>query len=196
MDFIDIFKNIDSIEKKTYLKYIILYYGAPTFYSNKPSTVITFNKFGINMYGLWKKYKEDYIDNKLYKYIDLYDNGERCTVLFYDERKLINTIYCKDNMEFLQMYGYNSNMDLFEILNYLKKRYYNFCPHEIGIFLGFPVKDVKEFIYGEKNNCLLCGYWKVYYNLEEAKRIFALYDEAKNHALKEIVSKERFPFLS
>lgn len=192
MDFIDLFENIESIEKKAYLKYTILYHGAPTFYANKPSTVITFNKFGINMYGLWKMYKKDFIDNILYKYIELFDNGKRCTVLFYHEKNLINTIYCKDNMEFLQRYGYNSNMSILEILNYLKIRYYNFCPHEIGIFLGFPVKDVKEFIYGEKSNYLLCGYWKVYHDLEEAKKIFTIYDEAKKFALENIISKEGF----
>ncbi|MPN31536.1 hypothetical protein SDC9_179010 [bioreactor metagenome] len=53
------------------------------------------------------------------------------------------------------------------------------CPHELGIFLGFPLEDVKEFITNPYKECLLCGYWKVYHNKEKALKTFKYYDEAK-----------------
>lgn len=46
-------------------------------------------------------------------------------------------------------------------------------PHEIGLFLGYPLADVKGFIRNKGLNCKCCGIWKVYDNEYEAKKIFA-----------------------
>lgn len=191
MELISLFKNSNNIDDKTYLKYIILYHAAPTLFSNKPSTLITFNKFGTNTYDLWQTYKDGVSERLRCNFIELYDNGERCTVLFYDKKNLICTLYSKDNMKFLQQYGYRNNMNISEMFNFLKLRCCSCCPHEIGIFLGFPIDDVKEFIYGKNNDYLLNGYWKVYHNLEKAKKIFSLYDEAKNLVIKHIFIEEK-----
>ncbi|MDD3277675.1 MAG: DUF3793 family protein [Lachnospiraceae bacterium] len=45
-------------------------------------------------------------------------------------------------------------------------------PHEIGLFLSYPVSDVMEFIRQKGKNCKCCGVWSVYCNEQEAKRIF------------------------
>ncbi len=48
-------------------------------------------------------------------------------------------------------------------------------PHEIGLFLGYPVEDVKGFI-ENKAACAKCvGCWKVYGDEKKAKRLFAQY---------------------
>lgn len=48
-------------------------------------------------------------------------------------------------------------------------------PHEIGVFLGYPLVDVKAFIKHKGSNCKYVGYWKVYNNLNEALRTFEKY---------------------
>jgi hypothetical protein len=48
-------------------------------------------------------------------------------------------------------------------------------PHEIGLFLGYPVSDVVGFMRHCGKNCLLCGCWKVYGEEEKAIRTFARY---------------------
>lgn len=48
-------------------------------------------------------------------------------------------------------------------------------PHEIGLFLGYPLEDVQGFIRHGGANCLLSGCWKVYDNPNRAARLFALY---------------------
>lgn len=48
-------------------------------------------------------------------------------------------------------------------------------PHEIGIFLGYPLSDVKAFIHHKGNNYKHVGYWKVYDNLDEALLTFEKY---------------------
>lgn len=52
-------------------------------------------------------------------------------------------------------------------------------PHEIGVFLGYPLEDVLAFIRHRGQGCGLCGCWKAYHNLSEAARIFALYDRCR-----------------
>lgn len=50
-------------------------------------------------------------------------------------------------------------------------------PHEIGLFLGYPLEDVLAFIENEGQNCKCCGCWKVYYNEEEAQKQFARFQK-------------------
>lgn len=45
-------------------------------------------------------------------------------------------------------------------------------PHEIGVFLGYPLVDVISFIQNEGRNYREIGYWKVYHNLQEAQSVF------------------------
>ncbi|CCJ33178.1 hypothetical protein CAAU_1094 [Caloramator australicus RC3] len=79
-------------------------------------------------------------------------------------------------------------MTLSQILNLLKEKYTLSCPHEIGIFLGIPLEDVMAFINDEKD-FKLCGYWKVFGDVERAKKIFNEYDRAKNLALNYIYNE-------
>lgn len=75
--------------------------------------------------------------------------------------------------ELLQKYDYPSE-GITEYLQQLKKRIReNQCfPHEIGIFLGYPLEDVIGFIENRGKNCKYCGFWKVYCNEEETKKYF------------------------
>ena len=49
-------------------------------------------------------------------------------------------------------------------------------PHEIGLFLGYPPEDVRGFIDNHARNCKYLGFWKVYGDVEKAKKIFAKYE--------------------
>lgn len=48
-------------------------------------------------------------------------------------------------------------------------------PHEIGVFLGYPLDDVQGFIRGDRERECLAGYWKVYSEPEKKARLFAKY---------------------
>lgn len=45
-------------------------------------------------------------------------------------------------------------------------------PHEIGLFLGYPLDDVVGFVENSGRDCICAGCWKVYSNAGEAVRIF------------------------
>ncbi|MFV0497438.1 MAG: DUF3793 family protein [Candidatus Fimivivens sp.] len=48
-------------------------------------------------------------------------------------------------------------------------------PHEIGIFLGYPLTDVQGFIKNKGKDFSLCGFWKVYTEPQRAEKLFAQY---------------------
>lgn len=81
---------------------------------------------------------------------------------------------------FLDGYGYGSTEvdQAIETLKGRMKRSEEF-PHEIGIFLGYPLGDVIGFIQNAGQNYKCAGCWKVYCNECEAIRRFALYKKCK-----------------
>ena len=57
-------------------------------------------------------------------------------------------------------------------------------PHEIGLFLGYPVEDVKGFI-EHKGECSKCtGCWKVYGDVRLAEKTFARFKKCTNNYLE------------
>ena len=50
-------------------------------------------------------------------------------------------------------------------------------PHEIGLFLSYPPEDVRGFIENKARNFKLCGPWKVYGDVEKARRVFEKYEK-------------------
>ena len=60
-------------------------------------------------------------------------------------------------------------------------------PHEVGVLLGYPARDVEDYIRLEGRGCLLVGYWKVYHNVRRAKRTFAAFDEAREQTVREVL---------
>lgn len=50
-------------------------------------------------------------------------------------------------------------------------------PHEVGVFLGYPLSDVLAFIEHEGRGCACCGCWKAYGDAREARRTFERYEK-------------------
>ena len=81
---------------------------------------------------------------------------------------------------FLAQYGYQST-ELYDALNRLAQRLEEepYFPHEIGIFLGYPLGDVIGFIRNEGRNSKCTGSWKVYCNECEALKMFARFKKCR-----------------
>lgn len=52
-------------------------------------------------------------------------------------------------------------------------------PHEVGIFLGYPLADVVGFIQNHGQNFTACGHWKVYTDPAAAQQQFARYKKCE-----------------
>jgi hypothetical protein len=87
----------------------------------------------------------------------------------------------RDNvLSFLSEYGYKTDQVDYciERLTSRISSQIDF-PHEIGLFLSYPLDDVKGFIKHKGQNCRCVGCWKVYCNECEARKIFAKFDKCK-----------------
>ena len=68
-----------------------------------------------------------------------------------------------------------TNLDgLLEQLSYRLRTQPEF-PHEIGVFLGYPLRDVIGFIKNHGRNFTCCGFWKSYGDPAEMQVCFACY---------------------
>lgn len=181
--------TINNHDDKNYLISTIMYSAAPTIAKEKVSSLIIFNnRSKRNLYDYWEKYKSEIELKFPLKFYELKKNDKSVVVLFYNKEKLEETLSKIKNIKFLNRFGYSEDMNIEERLKMLSNRYEKACPHEIGIFLGYPVDDVAEFINCPNKQCLMLGYWKVYYNLEEAKDTFKKYDMAKYKILNLVIN--------
>jgi hypothetical protein len=111
----------------------------------------------------------------------LRESENRLLVFLYDKFLLEKTLSYDAARRLLSDLGYPMEMPaiaaVFPVLEYLKTRFAkNNCPHEVGLFLGYPFEDVTGFIRHKGRNYKLCGYWKVYGDVERAKMLFRQYD--------------------
>lgn len=102
--------------------------------------------------------------------------NNRALVYMYRPSKLAKDLNDPTSREILSNLNYSSSgADGF--VAQLRKKI-NVCtdfPHEIGLFLGYPPKDVDGFIKKGPHEAKLTGTWKVYTDEESAKKKFALY---------------------
>lgn len=113
---------------------------------------------------------------------------KRALVLIYNRRLLTDVLSDKGNRAFLIANGYNIeaqiNSDLDTLEEHMMKS--EEFPHEIGIFLGYPLEDVLGFVLHKDTYCKHNGYWKVYGDVNKAKVIFDSYERYKNYLLKKV----------
>lgn len=106
--------------------------------------------------------------------------GNKALIYVY-RRSYLQMDLQKDGVaQLLSEYGYQ-NTNVGYALNRLKLRLKEneSFPHEIGLFLGYPLGDVIGFIRNEGKNCKCTGCWKVYCNECEAMKQFAQFQKCK-----------------
>lgn len=81
--------------------------------------------------------------------------------------------------DFLGRFGYE-DLDIESVLNVLRLHFSKTkFPHEVGVFLGYPLADVVGFIENEGKNFKCAGCWKVYCNEQEAVKMFCKIKKCK-----------------
>ena len=117
----------------------------------------------------------------------------RAVVYVYREEEVQQCLADPKVAAFLMQYGYDSTQ-VEKCLNYLSRRVslssqgMESYPHEMGIFLGYPLEDVRGFIQHGGKDSQYTGYWKVYGDVDQAKATFRAYDNAKESAVVEYMA--------
>ena len=166
---------------ETHFQKILAIHAAPTLLGIKCANLISIPATGKEIDALRKRFLSGTQCRGLQMRV-LCGCGERILVYIYHERLLREQLCAPDVAAFLREYGYSENLSLTEMLSVLGKRLNcGSFPHEIGVFLGYPLEDVKGFIRNAGQNCLLCGVWKVYSEPEQAKQTFEQYGRCREY---------------
>lgn len=188
MKYLDFYNKLNSMENKEYIENYLLYNTSLVIAGVKPAVTITLKKNNHKLHNSWNEFGKYFINEINLEYIQLRENSDYVILMIYDKGVLENSLNNTEKREFLIKLGYNKEFLIDDCIKKLKTRYDKFhCPHELGLFLGIPFKDVKDFMECTEKKCLLCGYWKVYNNTDEAKKIFNKYDEIKEYTMKSIL---------
>lgn len=159
------------------LEQLLAFYCAPTLAGLKAASLLSICKKKIpNSIKLLAEYRQE-MNCKGISFEILLENAQYCLVLVYRREPLQAIFHNGRCMAILQEYGYRNCKNVDAHISHLKQRIhmYKTFPHEIGLFLGYPVEDVVGFIQHKGRHCKLCGYWKVYSNPETARDLFEQY---------------------
>lgn len=161
-------------------KYLIEY-CAPTLASLKPANLFSFTVTDEQEYESQLERMNQWLQRKGLFLMELRRRGAKALVYICRRSQLQKVLQGADIREFLRHYGYQ-DMDLDASLERLKSRLAESedFPHEIGVFLGYPLGDVIGFIQNGGKNCKCSGCWKVYCDECEAQKLFARFTRCRN----------------
>ena len=188
MRHLDFYNKLNSMHSKEYIETFLVYNLSLVIAGIKPAVTLTIKKNNQKLYNSWNDFGINFLNSTNLKFVELRESNESIIIMIYDEFILGKELNTKSHKEFLFNIGYTNNKCISDYINTLKSRYEKYhCPHELGLFLGIPFKDVKDFMECTTKKCLLCGYWKVYNDSKQAKKIFTKYDKVKEYTMKNML---------
>lgn len=112
--------------------------------------------------------------------IALRETHGRALIYVFRKDRLRRDLCCPRTERFLKNNGYGST-GIGTALSTLRAHLTELggFPHEIGLFLGYPLDDVIGFIENNGRNCKCAGCWKVYCNACEAAKTFARFKKCE-----------------
>lgn len=131
---------------------------------------------GRNLYSLWKEWGASVLPESGLAVCELADRGDSLLLLIYRSEALGGLLRRPSASAVLGRAGYGELADLDEVLGELAARITGESfPHEIGVFLGYPLKDVAAFM-GLVTIPFACqGPWKIFGDPRESLRLAEIF---------------------
>ena len=135
---------------------------------------------GRNLHTLWRTHGKPLLSVTGLHALELHDRGSSVLLFLYDERRLHELLQQKAVRTILGKCGYSDPSSLAVTLRELQARTGgNTFPHEIGIFLGYPLKDVLAFMGSIRIPYVCQGPWKIYGNPQQSLALASCYRECR-----------------
>ncbi len=110
--------------------------------------------------------------------------AERALLYVYRPGLLLRDLVQPETGAFLSGMGYTPS-DIGDCIAKLRERFLGVeFPHEVGLFLGYPLADVVGFIENAGRDYKCCGCWKVYQDEEKARLAFLRYNACTRDMLR------------
>ena len=167
------------------LERLIAYYCGPSLAGIKPSNIMSCPKDKIkDIHCKIKKLNKELNGRDIY-IEPLCECDKMVMIIVYRKKVLEKHLKNQKTAEFLSIFGYPESPEITDYISLLKERLScNRFPHEIGVFLGYPLHDILGFIKNPSKGCLLVGEWKVYKNADEAQKLFLRYNACRAGIIK------------
>lgn len=159
---------------------LLINHSAPTLAGIKIANIFTYQYYSKKELSEKIVFYNKLLNKKGINLSILKDYDSKVIVYVYNKEKLKNYMANEEVAKFLYGCGYNSD-NIYKNIQILSERMTNYknFPHEIGIFLGYPLIDICGFINNYGKNCLYSGYWKVYHNKNKAIKTFDSYNRCR-----------------
>ncbi len=178
---LDFFAELERYPKTERFLRFMEFRLAPVTAGVKPAELITLCAGGgYTPYELWTREGPGLIEKQGLEFRYLRNKDECACIIAFRRAILQDALVEEEAAKELATAGYERGWNLEQNIDELASRFETSCPHESGLFLGIPSRDVRTFIEQKGKNYLFEGYWKVYHNPERAKRTFHLWDEERN----------------
>ena len=155
-------KCCENKSNSSYIKRILEMIG-PVILGSKPSEIVnipgTIEEKRVKLFQIQSFFSN--CSKITYRIITTHDGGKR--VLFINELSMNRVLSNKRCVNFLKFVGYSSDYNFDGYINELVSRLESEeFPHEIGVFLGYPLKDVLGFMGYGKKELVEIRNWKIY----------------------------------
>ena len=169
------------------LEQMLIRFSAPTLMGIKAASLLSVDRKQIpTLFQNIASYNRIFHKNGL-RFAVLCECNKRSLVYVYRPDMLAEQLNKEEYAKLLKQYGYPIQDGVEKMLLHLRSRisHCHSFPHEIGLFLDYPFEDVVAFIENSGADCKLCGYWKVYSDVDRAKECFARYDACRDYLLEQ-----------
>ena len=168
-----------SQEQLMQFQQLLAYHAAPTLMGVKCGSLIRFSshEYAENA----DRINSDKLDTRV-----IYCSDGRCLLYIYDKKLLAGLLECPGIRRFLAQQGYEEGSIPSYLDTLCERLISGSFPHEIGVFLGYPLEDVEGFIENCGKGCKLCGCWKVYSDVKRAKMLFETYRRCREQLCRQL----------
>jgi hypothetical protein len=170
-----------------FIKSMIMCFGAPVINGIKCGSILNLARPGEDVRLAWYAARRDIADTLGVEFAEISKNERSVLIFMYKKELLLEAINDGDTRAFLHGLGYGGCVA--SCIKTLRDRFKSGVPHEMGIFLGYPLEDVKGFIENDGENSKLVGYWKVYGDERRAMRLFDEYKRAETESAWSLLEK-------
>jgi hypothetical protein len=153
---------------------------APVIMGVKPAEILSFPNSENNIEEKLLKIKKHFEICKKIKYEIIKVENRSVKIIFYNESALENALSDNRNKKFLINLGYPKDYNMYGYLMYMVKRIESgSIPDEIGVFLGYPLKDVMGFIGHPSLKLTKVNKWRIYGDSKISDSIVIKFQAAK-----------------
>ncbi len=131
---------------------------------------------GRNMYQLWQRYGDELLENSSMVATALLCDTNGVLLLIYSPTLLQRRLNSRSSRAFLASLHYRNPQHIAKTLADLTSHFIDGeFPHEIGLFLGYPLKDIRAFMGRSQLKVTAQRLWKIYGHTRRSHALADLY---------------------